>query len=290
LAQIYLAQNNVDATNESLAQMRTVLGQLTPSQTIQKIEDAYQACIHISTNQLDLAKSWAARPGYNYLADKQIPDLRSLPYLGVYRTGQQQLHYFAHYIRFVTARLAIAAHRAQEADDILDALLIKMEQRDTVLFTAQLLIQKSLALQNLGKVDQAANVLLQAVQKIAPEPFFQIFVGEGERIRPLLQKAQSQPSNPQTSQFITQILEKMPPPQPTNQAKGTLYDLTPREIDVLNCLAQGLTYAEASDQLSISINTFKSYIKRSYSKLGVTNRTHAIKKAKELNLLTIPNN
>ena len=287
LAQIYLAQNKIGSAQKSLNQMRKVLDQLSPSQTIQKIQDAYQAYFQINTNQLDQAKAWATRPGYDYLESKQNPDLRSLPYLGIYRTGQRQLNYFANIIRLVTARLAIATNNAHEATRILDALMNKAEQSDYVLFTAEVLIQQSLAQQNLGNMDQATNSLLQAVQQIAPEPFFQIFVSEGEKLRPLLQKAHAQASNPQTSLFITQILEKMPPPQ---SPKDTLYNLTPREIDVLNCLAQGLTYVEAANQMSVSINTFKSYIKRSYSKLGVTNRTHAITKAKDLNLLTTSNN
>lgn len=54
--------------------------------------------------------------------------------------------------------------------------------------------------------------------------------------------------------------------------------LSPREEMVLNCLAKGLTYKQIADQLDISIDTIRTYLRRVYEKLHVQSRTEAVAK------------
>jgi DNA-binding NarL/FixJ family response regulator len=54
--------------------------------------------------------------------------------------------------------------------------------------------------------------------------------------------------------------------------------LSPREEMVLDCLAKGLTYKQIADQLSISIDTIRTYLRRVYEKLHVQSRTEAVAK------------
>ena len=54
--------------------------------------------------------------------------------------------------------------------------------------------------------------------------------------------------------------------------------LSSREQMVLDCLAKGLTYKQVADQLSISIPTIRSYLRRIYEKLHVQSRTEAVAK------------
>lgn len=61
--------------------------------------------------------------------------------------------------------------------------------------------------------------------------------------------------------------------------------LSPRELEVVEGLAQGHTYAQIADQLGVTENTLKTYIKRVYSKLNVHNRTQAVLEAQKLQLL-----
>jgi DNA-binding NarL/FixJ family response regulator len=53
---------------------------------------------------------------------------------------------------------------------------------------------------------------------------------------------------------------------------------TSREQMVLDCLANGLTYKQTADKLSISIPTIRSYLRRIYEKLHVQSRTEAVAK------------
>ena len=54
--------------------------------------------------------------------------------------------------------------------------------------------------------------------------------------------------------------------------------LTAREREVLVALSEGLQYKEIADQLSISINTVRKYIREIYEKLHVRSRHDAIGK------------
>ena len=54
--------------------------------------------------------------------------------------------------------------------------------------------------------------------------------------------------------------------------------LSPREEAVLNLLANGLTYKQIADELNISIDTVRTYLRRVYEKLHVQSRTEAVAK------------
>jgi DNA-binding NarL/FixJ family response regulator len=53
-------------------------------------------------------------------------------------------------------------------------------------------------------------------------------------------------------------------------------DLSQREREVLNGLAEGLAYKQIADKLNVSIHTVRSYIRRIYEKLHVQTRTQAV--------------
>jgi DNA-binding NarL/FixJ family response regulator len=55
-------------------------------------------------------------------------------------------------------------------------------------------------------------------------------------------------------------------------------NLSPREQEVLDCLAQGFLYKEIADKLGISYETVHTYIRRIYEKLQVRTRTEAVAK------------
>jgi len=64
-------------------------------------------------------------------------------------------------------------------------------------------------------------------------------------------------------------------PQPSG---GELSELSEREQQVLDLLAQGLIYKEIADKLNIGYETVHTYIRRIYEKLQVRTRTEAVAK------------
>ena len=63
------------------------------------------------------------------------------------------------------------------------------------------------------------------------------------------------------------------------------WNITPREYEVLQLIAQGLSNQEIAERLFLSLNTVKTHTSNVFSKLDVQRRTQAIQKAKELGLL-----
>ena len=52
--------------------------------------------------------------------------------------------------------------------------------------------------------------------------------------------------------------------------------LTPREVEVLECVAQGLANKEIADRLGTASGTIKMHIQNILGKLGAADRTHAV--------------
>lgn len=52
--------------------------------------------------------------------------------------------------------------------------------------------------------------------------------------------------------------------------------LSPRERQVLECLAKGYAYKQIGDELGVSMDTTRTYIRRIYEKLHVHSRTEAV--------------
>jgi len=78
--------------------------------------------------------------------------------------------------------------------------------------------------------------------------------------------------NPEDSSFT-------PPPVP---------NLTPREREVLDLLARGLTAREMGDILGLKPDTVRDYLKRLYGKLDAGNRIEALEHARRLGFLDSP--
>lgn len=61
--------------------------------------------------------------------------------------------------------------------------------------------------------------------------------------------------------------------------------LSPRQLEIIGCIAQGLTNREIAAKLSISLESVKSHIKILLEKLGATSRTEATSIAMKKHLL-----
>ena len=75
-----------------------------------------------------------------------------------------------------------------------------------------------------------------------------------------------------------------PPFDGNPQAQATL-GISPREREVLELLAAGLSNKEIADKLHVSPHTVKTHVARLFEKLDARRRTEAILKARELGLL-----
>jgi NarL family two-component system response regulator LiaR len=61
--------------------------------------------------------------------------------------------------------------------------------------------------------------------------------------------------------------------------------ITPRELEILEALASGLSNREIAEQLNVSQNTVKTHTSRVFDKLSARRRTQAVQRAKEAQLI-----
>lgn len=74
----------------------------------------------------------------------------------------------------------------------------------------------------------------------------------------------------------------------TEPATGAVADLTPRELQILQLLADGLSPKGVADQLVISPKTVRNHLTKVYEKLGVNSRSQALVEALRHGLIDLP--
>ena len=70
-----------------------------------------------------------------------------------------------------------------------------------------------------------------------------------------------------------------------NESRHPRWDLTVREIEVLECLHEGLRNADIASRLEISPRTVETHVSSIISKLGARSRTEAVRKAVQGSLI-----
>jgi DNA-binding NarL/FixJ family response regulator len=65
-------------------------------------------------------------------------------------------------------------------------------------------------------------------------------------------------------------------PPPDSSAHARLADLTPRELEVLELIAHGLSNGEIATALVVEESTVKTHVRRILRKLGLRDRVHAV--------------
>jgi len=81
---------------------------------------------------------------------------------------------------------------------------------------------------------------------------------------------------PMTSEIAKKVLIHFSRPPVKAEKK---YDLSARQKDILFCLTQGYSYKMIAEQLQLSIDTVRFYIKQIYLKLQVNSAPEAVSKA-----------
>jgi ATP/maltotriose-dependent transcriptional regulator MalT len=70
-----------------------------------------------------------------------------------------------------------------------------------------------------------------------------------------------------------------------NDAGLAQLGITPRELEILEAMAAGLSNREIAEKLFVSENTVKTHTARLFDKLSARRRTQAVQRAKEAGLI-----
>lgn len=135
-----------------------------------------------------------------------------------------------------------------------------------------------------GDLEKAFVTLEQALELAQPEAYVRVFVDQGAPMARLLRRMLARSSDPD---YVRRLLGALGEPVKTEpRTASKLIDrLSPRELEVLHLIVDGATNKDIADELVLTINTVKRHISNIFRKLAVSNRTQAIARARQLNLL-----
>lgn len=179
----------------------------------------------------------------------------------------------------------------QQTSESLAALRQSAKAMRNTYHSIDILLLQSLALEKLGREDDAVEVLQQALKLAEPGGWIRPFVELGEQMAGLLRRLGERKG---FTEYLHLILDKFPTDAAAPAVAATDHSeailtskafttepLTNRELDILELLAQRLRNKEIAARLFVSPETVKGHLKNLYQKLDVHNRHEAVLKAAE---------
>jgi LuxR family maltose regulon positive regulatory protein len=190
------------------------------------------------------------------------------------------------------ARIWLAQGRTDQAASLLERIQTAAENagRHGRALEAQML--QALADQAAGKEKQAVEKIVLVLARAEQEGYVRLFIDEGAPMAILLYKVATQ-TKPDIRNYAERLLAAYYQEQaerPVTLVKALPGDaliepLSKREVEVLRLIAEGCPNKEIAAQLVISIGTVKRHALNIFTKLDVKNRTEAVARARELNML-----
>jgi LuxR family maltose regulon positive regulatory protein len=199
------------------------------------------------------------------------------------------LHEFEH---ITLARVLLARYAAEragrrpldEATRLLRRLLRAAEDGGRTGSAIEILVLQALAHQAPGDIPTALASLQRALTLAQPEGYVRVFVDEGPPMTALLKAAWKQGIAPN---YVRRLLTAINNTEGTQSVQqGLIEPLSERELDVLRLLGSDLGGPDIARQLIVSLNTVRTHTNHVYAKLGVNNRRAAVRRARELGLLS----
>jgi LuxR family transcriptional regulator, maltose regulon positive regulatory protein len=210
--------------------------------------------------------------------------------------ASDDLSYLREFEHITLARVLLARYPVDRTDrsiqgvvGLLERLLPAAQAGGRTGNVIEILLLQALAHQTQGDLPAALVPLERALTLAEPEGYVRSFVDEGPPMAVLLEEAAKHGIAPN---YVRQLLaafaaEKQqsennsyPPP-----AQPLIEPLSPRELEVLHLIAQGLSNQEISERLFLALGTVKGHNQQIFGKLQVQRRTEAVARARELGLL-----
>ena len=185
-------------------------------------------------------------------------------------------------IRNAVAVVCLAEHDPAAARRALRAVL-RAAAPDNPYLLVEAHVLDALACRDLGDQRAASEAVGQALNLAEPDRLVLPFAMTGgwELLAAL-------PQGTSHAALVAGILDAVrggAPAGPRQPAMAPAEELSPSELRVLRYLPTNLTRPEIAAELSVSLNTVNTHVRRIYAKLGATDRSSAVQRGRELRLL-----
>jgi LuxR family maltose regulon positive regulatory protein len=175
---------------------------------------------------------------------------------------------------------------------LLDRLSAAAVAQDRVGSIIEIGALRALALAARGEDAEAVTALAGTLMLACPQGYVRVFADEGAPMAALLGRLVAAQRTGQAAAGIPlgylarlQRAFGAGQPEPVPGPSGIVDPLTSRELEVLEMLAAGRSNQAIAGELVVTLDTVKKHVGHVLSKLGAANRTEAVARARELNLL-----
>jgi LuxR family maltose regulon positive regulatory protein len=189
-----------------------------------------------------------------------------------------------HELPLSQARIHLARGDTTSALAVLEPLRQQAEAKSWEDERLKLLVLRTVALHTQGEKDKAVQLLGDALTLAEPGGFIRTFVDEGPSMATLLREVAQHSIAPN---YVPKLLAAFgkADPLPVGVTQLLIEPLSERELEVLRLLGTELNGPAMARELKVSLSTLRTHTHNIYSKLGVSNRRAAVRRAEELNLL-----
>ncbi len=185
------------------------------------------------------------------------------------------------------ARVALAMSDPARALELLEPQRRQAETRNWPDQQLQVLMLEALTLRAQGAGARALQRLAAALALAEHSGCIRSFVDAGPPMADLL--ARFEQGSGRMQPYVQTLLQAFALPKtqlPTGRITSPFSEpLSPREIEILRLIAQGLSNREIGARLVLALDTVKGHNRRIFEKLQVQRRTEAIVRARELGLV-----
>ena len=200
-------------------------------------------------------------------------------------SADDDLSYLREFEHITLARMLLARSQGEpvhEVTRLLERLLLAAEGGGRTGHVIEILVLQALALQVPGHIPAALTCLERALTLAEPEGYVRVFVDEGPPMASLLRAAAKQRI---AVSYVRRLLAAAGETEHDSPVKQALIEpLSERELEVLRLLGTELDGPAIARELMVSLNTVRTHTKNIYTKLAVTNRRAAVRRAAELDL------
>ena len=193
----------------------------------------------------------------------------------------------------VLARVLLAQDRPGQALALLDRLHAAAAAQGRTGSLIETGALRALALAATGDEAGAVTALAGALLLACPQGHVRVFADEGPPMAALLgrliaaQRTGCRAAAEVPLGYLARLQRAFGPGRPARDPvpSGIVDPLTSRELEVLEMLAAGRSNQAIARELVVTLDTVKKHVGHVLGKLGAANRTEAVARARELNLL-----
>jgi LuxR family maltose regulon positive regulatory protein len=204
-------------------------------------------------------------------------------------TVDGELAYLKEFEHLTLARVLIAqADRERDqstlhaAAGLLDRLIADAEAGVRNGAVIEALVLKAIVSRALDDAPGALAHLHRAIEIAEPEGYVRVFVDAGPHVEALLRELAKRSLSPYVSRLLAAFQHRLADAAPVHASSDAL---SARELEVMRLLSTDLSGPDIARELVVSLNTMRTHTKNIYTKLGVTTRREAVRRAQEQHLL-----